>query len=123
LKNAYQRFEEEGIIQVAKSRTSKVQPKLRLAPEWVPRRDPVNGDIIAEGKLWDFIEMIAQSRREGKNRRDGATVSTRVLRLADRIGQGLFATAAGDEKLSGDDETMMNKRKGRRKPMQTLAHL
>ena len=107
---------------VAKSRSPKVQPKLALASEWVPRRDPQTGKIVAEGKLWNFIELIAQSRREGKNRRDGATVSTRVLKLADKIGQDLFAAAAGDGKLS-DDEAIMRKKRGRRKAMQTLAHL
>jgi hypothetical protein len=123
LKNAYQRFEEEGIIQLAKNRGSKAPPKIRLAPDWVPRRDPGTGRIIAEGRLWNFIEMIAQSRREGKNRRDGATVSTRVLRLTEHIGQDLFAAAAGDSKLSDEDETEMRRRKGRRKALQTMAHL
>jgi hypothetical protein len=123
LKNAYQRFEEEGMVLVAKSRGSKAPPKFRLAPDWVPRRDPDSGRIMAEGRLWDFIEMIAQSRREGKNRRDGATVSTRVLRLTEQLGKNLFAAATGDSKLSGDDEAMMKKWKGRRKGMQPMAHL
>ena len=35
----------------------------------------------------------AKSRREGKNRRDNATVSTRVLRLADMMGRELYDTA------------------------------
>ncbi len=49
---------------------------------------------MPSGKLWNFIEKIAQSRREGKNRRDGATVSTRVLALANKVGRELFASAA-----------------------------
>lgn len=44
-------------------------------------------------RLWAFIEKIASSRREGKNRRDGATVSTRVVRLTDRLGRRLFDEA------------------------------
>lgn len=44
-------------------------------------------------RLWAFTEKIANSRREGKNRRDGATVSTRVVRLTDRLGQRLFDEA------------------------------
>jgi hypothetical protein len=123
LKNAYQRFEEEGIVIVSKSRGSKSPPKFRLAPDWIPRRDPESGKIVVEGRLWDFIEMIAQSRREGKNRRDGATVSTRVLRLTEQIGESLFRAASGDANLSDEDEAMMRKRKGRRKPMQPMAHL
>lgn len=108
---------------LAKSRGSKAPPKIRLAPEWVPRRDQGTGKIIAEGRLWDFIEMIALSRREGKNRRDGATVSTRVLRLTEQLGHDLFAATAGNAKLSEEDEAEMRKRKGRRKALQTMAHL
>jgi hypothetical protein len=94
-----------------------------LAPDWIPHRNPENGQIVAEGRLWDFIEMIAQSRREGKNRRDGATVSTRVLRLADTIGQKLFAdTAGGDAQVPDEDESAIRK-KGRRNAMRTMAHL
>lgn len=106
---------------MSKSRISKTPPKMRLAPDWSPRRDPTTGNILPEGRLWDFTEMIAQSRREGKNRRDGATVSTRVLRLADDLGTKLFE---GAEK--GDDVQVGKKRnEGRRKivTMQARAHL
>lgn len=65
LKNSYQRFEEEGIILVAKNKGSRAGPSLRLAPEWVPRRDENTGKVLAGGRLWDFVELIAQSRREG----------------------------------------------------------
>jgi hypothetical protein len=66
LKNAYLRFAEEGIIVVAQSKKdSRIPPTLHLAKDWTPRRDPETGKIVAEGKLWDFIEMIAHSRREG----------------------------------------------------------
>jgi hypothetical protein len=67
--------------------------------------------------------MIAQSRREGKNRRDGATVSTRVLRLADTIGQKLFADTGSDSPMSDGDESAIRRKKGRRKAMQTMANL
>ncbi|KAI0022510.1 acyltransferase [Xylariomycetidae sp. FL0641] len=90
LKNSYQRFQEEGIIYVVKPRDSKTPPRLRLAPEWRPSRDAQSGALLPTGRLWDFIERIASSRREGKNRRDGATVSTRVLNLADMLGRKLF---------------------------------
>lgn len=93
LKNAYQRFEEEGIIVVTKSRDKKVPTTVRLAHDWTPSRDDL-GRLIAKGKLWEFADLISQSRREGKNRRDGATVQTRVLRLADKVGQELFDAAA-----------------------------
>ena len=129
----------------------------------MPQRDQTTGKILPSGRLWDFTERIAKSRREGlvglflspalsflsplpfllllptstslsfsyysflascglaslsdfsaritsihtfslslftyltshsKNRRDGATVSTRVLALADQIGGALYRDAA-----------------------------
>jgi len=90
LKNAYQRFEEEGIIVLSKSRDSKTPTTVKIAREWAPKRDVATGAILPEGRLWQFAEDISQSRREGKNRRDGATVGARVLRLADVCGRELF---------------------------------
>jgi hypothetical protein len=97
LKNAYARFEEEGIILLSKSRDPKIPTTIKLAEEWTPSRDTA-GKIKGEGRLWDFTERIAKSRREGKNRRDGATVSTRVLGLVDKAGKELFETATTVEK-------------------------
>lgn len=70
---------------------------MQLDPSWRASRDET-GALVAEGKLWDFIEKIASCRREGKNRRDGATVSSRVLRLADELGRKLFEQAEESEK-------------------------
>ncbi|TEY64390.1 hypothetical protein BOTCAL_0148g00140 [Botryotinia calthae] len=123
LKNAYQRFEDEGIVIVSKSRNSKIPPRSRLAPEWTPQRNPETSMIIAEGKLWDFIEKIAKSRREGKNRRDGATVSTRELRLADELGQTLFAEGSGDMGMSEEDKEELQRREKRRQALKARAHL
>ncbi|MCJ1353423.1 MAG: hypothetical protein MMC33_003409 [Icmadophila ericetorum] len=97
LKNAYAHFDDESIITTTKSRKSNTQAAIKLSPAWIPTRDKETGMIRPEGALWDFIEMIAQSRREGKNRRDGATVSSRVLGLAERLGHELFETAAVGE--------------------------
>ncbi|KAK4943643.1 hypothetical protein LTR10_016740 [Elasticomyces elasticus] len=93
LKNAYSRFQEEGIILVAKGKDSKTPAMVRLASEWTPERDATTGDLKTSGRLWDFIESIALHRREGKNRRDGATVSTRVLSLAARLNKQVFEVA------------------------------
>ncbi|KAI1452729.1 acyltransferase-domain-containing protein [Annulohypoxylon moriforme] len=115
LKNSYQRFEEEGIIYVVKSKDPKIPPRLRLASEWMPSRDPAkSGTLQPSGKLWNFIERIASSRREGKNRRDGATVSTRVLRLADTLGAKLFEEATSPEskaeaKLNNEEAAKLKK--------------
>ena len=117
-----QRFEDEGIIIVAKSRNAKIQPRARLSPDWMPQRNPETGLIKAEGRLWDFIEKIAQSRREGKNRRDGATVSTRVLRLTDTIGQTLFDSTA-DAALTEEDKILLKRKQKRRQALKTRAHL
>lgn len=117
LKNAYQRFEEEGIILTSKPRDAKDPTTIRLAPEWTPMRD-AQGKVSAEGRLWDFTEGIAKSRREGKNRRDGATVSTRVLALADKAGRELYASAAA----MGDRE-MESPKRSRRKDISAVARL
>jgi hypothetical protein len=120
LKNAYQRFEEEGIILVAKSKEkdSKVAPTVRLSPMWTPKRDVRTGRVLNSGRLWDFTEMIAQSRREGKNRRDGATVSTRVITLSDRLGLELFKEAT-----MGVDGVEVSTRRPRGKEIDTKAKL
>jgi len=50
---------------LAKSKDAKQQASIKLAPEWTPERDNETGAIVPRGKLWDFIETIALSRREG----------------------------------------------------------
>lgn len=78
------------MLHLIKSKDPKVPPRIQLDPSWRPERDAETGALVARGKLWNFTEKIAQSRREGKNRRDGATVSSRVLRLTDELGRRLF---------------------------------
>lgn len=97
LKNAYSRFAEEGIILVATNKDSKAGPTMRLSPEWTPERDERTGALLLHGRLWDFTEKIAKCRREGKNRRDGATVSTRVLSMASKLGTALFEDVVSTE--------------------------
>lgn len=136
------------------SKNPKVPPRLRLAPEWRPTRDttaspspaslsspsspsssssdPVlPGPLLASGPLWDFTEKIASCRREGKNRRDGATVSTRVLSLTDALGRQLQEEAKADKgnvphRLSREEEETLAKKvkdsRGRKK-MTTRANL
>lgn len=83
---------------MVKSKNTKIPPRLRLAPEWQPPRNSTTGALNAlNSRLWSFIEMIASSRREGKNRRNGATVSTRVLYLTDSLGNQLFENAVSGE--------------------------
>lgn len=125
MKNSFQRFEEEGILQTVSSKTPKVPPRLRLAPEWRLSRGD-DGSLLAEGRLWDFTERIASCRREGKNRRDGATVSTRVLRLTDKLGRALNEEAKADQKnvphkLSKEDAEVLEKRVREKTPRGSLA--
>ena len=115
LKNAYARSEEAGMILVTRSRDAKIPARVRLDPEWVPIRDE-SGDLKPEGKLWDLCELISQSRREGKNRRDGATVRTRVLGLANLVGADLFETSI----LEADGQPRKTRR---RRGIQTTARL
>ena len=134
LKNSYQRFEEEGVVQVVKSRDPKTPPRLRLAPEWAPSRDAEEtGQLLAAGRLWEFTEKIASSRREGKNRRDGATVSTRVLALTDAVGRRLFDEAmradgkgAAPPRLSAEEAKGLRKavkERGKRRKLEGRAQL
>ena len=108
LRNAYARQEEEGIVLVSRVKEGKSQPKIRLANAWMPARDE-QGKLKAEGPLWEFCEKISQGRREGKNRRDGATVRTRVLGLADLVGRALWEGAVEGVDGVGDGKSMRRK--------------
>jgi 1-acyl-sn-glycerol-3-phosphate acyltransferase len=110
LKNAYSRFQEEGIILVSKGKDSKTPAMVRLAPEWMPERDATTGELKASGRLWDFIESIALHRREGKNRRDGAAVSTRVLTLAAKLNKQMFEEAESSA-VEGVQATIKERRR------------
>lgn len=115
LKNAHGRSEEAGTIVVTRSRDSKIPPWVRLDLEWMPSRDE-DGKFKPEGRLWELCERISQSRREGKNRRDGATVRTRVLGLVELVGSDLFETAV----LEADGQP---RKSYRRRGIQTRAQL
>lgn len=137
LKNSYQRFVEEGIILVAKGKEKGSVAMMRLAPEWMPQRDPTTDRLVARGRLWDFIELIAQSRREGyvnnlihpacvhankrsKNRRDGATVSSRVLTMSDLTGRKMFANTKRPEQTGDVDVSTRSMRRNEIEPSAKL---
>ncbi|KAJ2905465.1 putative Glycerol-3-phosphate acyltransferase [Zalerion maritima] len=98
LKNSYQRFQEEGMIQITRAKESNQPPKLRLTPSWHCPRDEKTGELQGRGKLWDFISKISLSRREGKHRRDYATVRARILSQVDAAGRKLFEDALRTQK-------------------------
>ncbi|GAA5915410.1 hypothetical protein JCM6882_001416 [Rhodosporidiobolus microsporus] len=77
-------------------------PLMALHPEWVPKRRE-DGSIAPEGRLWEFVERLSQFRREGKNRRDNKTVSTRVFAHCSAIApQVVEYTALTSDKPASD---------------------
>lgn len=114
LKNAFTRFEEEGIIVVRKpKRGSGDVEVVRLAEEWMPWWYEVEGgkyELRPEGKLWDFCEEISRSRLEGKNRRDGDAANRRVLGLIEKL--AAVATGAGSGDATGDAAAAGSRRDG-----------
>ncbi|GAA6042860.1 hypothetical protein JCM8097_007194 [Rhodosporidiobolus ruineniae] len=95
LLNAFQRMVDVGILLTrrkpastspssatsadsSKAKKTPSVPLMALHPDWIPHRRE-DGTIAPEGKLWEFVERLSQFRREGKNRRDNKTVSTRVF--------------------------------------------
>lgn len=123
------------MVYVVKSKDAKIPPRMQLGRSWRSPRDPQTGALLPEGKLWDFVEKVASCRREGKNRRDGATVSVRVLRLADELGRKLFDEAEEAEKggkskvpsrLSREEQEAVRKsirNSKKRGKMQSRSHL
>lgn len=114
VKNAYSRYQEEGIIEISKSAEKGSVQRVKIADEWLPNRDEQTGQILPSGKLWDLIDRISQHRREGKNRRDGATVSTRVLDLANKLNQSLLVGTEIDDHSDSDSESKVRKGAKRR---------
>ncbi|CCG80873.1 putative Acyltransferase [Taphrina deformans PYCC 5710] len=89
--NALQYYASIGVIELVRGPRKK-DARVRFDPAWAAHRDP-DGRVTKSGKLWDFVDTIAISRREGKNRRDTATVGRRVLDLVDAVGAKLHGVA------------------------------
>lgn len=120
LRNSYARSEEEGIITVTRSKEGNTAPRVRIARDWVPDRDE-QGRIVARGKLWELCERIGRGRREGENRRDEATVRSRVLGLVDLVGHDLWENArAGVAGVAAGDVAVKARR---RRALQATARL
>ncbi|KAF9963941.1 hypothetical protein BGZ65_004903, partial [Modicella reniformis] len=84
LKNGFNRLSDYGILMIKKPTNSKERTKVALHPDFIPNHCP-DGRVTTNGELWDMVEHIGTFRREGKNRRDNATVSSRVLRFAEMV--------------------------------------
>lgn len=94
LMNAFTHLKETGILL---SRPSPRPAKIALNPKLCPLRGPQD-EILPQGPLWTLVEHIGSFRREGKNRRDNATVSSRVLRLADLVGKDAWCQGTSSQK-------------------------
>jgi Glycerol-3-phosphate acyltransferase C-terminal region len=78
LRNALGFFENSGQIVVRKTKSGRQEAAVTLHPDWIPRYDShglksnirrlPDGSIAEEGRLWNLVEKISISRREGKNR-------------------------------------------------------
>ena len=122
LSKSHGRSEEEGIIVVARSKESKAPSRVRIDPSWAPSRDSQGRLVVASCKLWELCEKISLSRREGKNRRDGATVQTRVIGLVEMVGAQLWENA----RISGSGTAGLDvsrKPAVQRRKLQTRPHL
>ncbi|ORX51323.1 acyltransferase-domain-containing protein, partial [Hesseltinella vesiculosa] len=98
LSNALIRFQDQGIIVKRRHATPKSWSEITLHEDYYPQRQ--NGMLVPSGHLWELVERIGKFRREGKNRRDNATVSTRVLRLANLLGEDNLQPTANQKNLS-----------------------
>ncbi|KAI9334276.1 putative acyltransferase [Obelidium mucronatum] len=94
LKNGFQRLKDMGVLISRKVKRGGADnvPVVALASEWSPQDtfDEKWRHFMPEGRLWELCEQIGKFRREGKNRRDTATVATRVLSLASAAGISLM---------------------------------
>ncbi|SMQ53834.1 unnamed protein product [Zymoseptoria tritici ST99CH_3D7] len=111
LKNAHTRSEEEGMLIVSRPGKDAVKgtpTRVRLAEEWMPKWG-AQGELVAEGKLWDFCEWVNLSRRDGEGtRKEGGTVRRRILGVCGVVGGDLWETAEKGERV-------LEKKKGRRR--------
>ncbi|KAF7729552.1 hypothetical protein EC973_004227 [Apophysomyces ossiformis] len=96
LNHAFTRYEEQNIIVKRRHQTPKPWSEIALSNDYMPERQ--NGILMPRGHLWELVERIGKFRREGKNRRDNATVSTRVLRLAEILSEDNAVPSANQKK-------------------------
>ncbi|BGP40730.1 hypothetical protein JCM10450v2_004726 [Rhodotorula kratochvilovae] len=116
LLNAFQRMVDVGVLLTRRASTPAAAaaaggkkakkpssvPLMALHPDWVPHRRE-DGTIAPEGRLWEFVERLSRFRREGKNRRDNKTVSTRVFAHCSAIApQVVEYTAFQNDKPASD---------------------
>ncbi|KAG2190899.1 hypothetical protein INT46_006352 [Mucor plumbeus] len=98
LSNAFVRYEEQDILLKKRHSNPKPWSEVAISPAYTPERQ--NGILIPRGHLWELVDHIGRFRREGKNRRDNATVSSRVLRMADILGEDNAVPTANQKAIA-----------------------
>lgn len=91
MKNAVARMKEFGIL-VTRDRPADPSSKtagsvkvITLHPDWIPQFPLPGGKATftrPSGRIWEMCERIGRYRREGKQRRDNASTSHRILKMA-----------------------------------------
>ncbi|RCH90268.1 hypothetical protein CU098_003351 [Rhizopus stolonifer] len=94
LSNAFMRYQEQNILLKKRHNSPKPWSEVAISPDYTPERQ--NGVLIPRGHLWELVERIGRFRREGKNRRDNAT----VLRLADILGEDNCVPSANQKTIA-----------------------
>ncbi|KAI9310810.1 hypothetical protein BX666DRAFT_2032528 [Dichotomocladium elegans] len=97
LSTAFNRYQQQGIMIMERHHTPKPWVEVSLTEAYIPER--VNGVLAPQGLLWLLAERIGKFRMEGKNRRDNANVSTRVLRLAEMLAEDNATPSANQKTL------------------------
>ncbi|CEG66153.1 hypothetical protein RMATCC62417_02786 [Rhizopus microsporus] len=101
LNSAFTRYEQMHILLKRRHQQPKPWSEVAISSDYVPSRQ--NGVLVPRGHLWELVERIGTFRREGKNRRDNATVSSRVLRIADILAEDNAIPTANQKALAKRD--------------------
>ncbi|KAI9498880.1 hypothetical protein BDB00DRAFT_797081 [Zychaea mexicana] len=96
--HAFNRYEQQGILLRTHYKQPRIWSEVALDAKYIPER--YNSVLITEGRLWGLADHIGKFRREGKNRRDNAAVSSRVLKMAQDL-------AEQNSQLSANQKTFL----------------
>lgn len=97
LKTSLQQFQEEGIVVKQQSKDRKKPVRISLAHDWIMERSTlddeffIKNDLIPTGKLYDFSELISESRHKTLRHHDMAVTpkgsDMNLLRQCSTLGR------------------------------------
>lgn len=131
LKTALQQFQEEGVIIRQQSKDRKKPPKISLAKGWEMQRSQEDDDffkyddIIPSGKLYEFSELISESRHKTLRHHDMAVTpkgsDMNLLRQCSLLGKKLKSRVVQniDQARHADDMIVISQQ--HKRDPQTLA--